>query len=461
MKKPIIIGAFLTVVTAVAVLFGQNPDFTVNIVGTGGKPALAVIEFRGAGAAQQYMAAFNATLNADLQDSALFDLRPKSFFPKSNPQAATDLRPEDAGAGYALQDWAGAPVNASHLVFGYAAVTNNGLFVLNGNVYDTRVKDIQSAKMFAQNYPDAVTEAGAIKVAHAFAADIIQKFGGTTSLLNSRIYFTSNREATGQYGTEIWVMDWDGKNQKRLTSLKGQIADPTISPDGSRLAFTIWPGTSSPQPRIGMVSSDTGRSYPFYNQEASINATPTFTPDGTHILYSSSASNEPQIYSAEINGRNFNRLTSTKGNPTEPKVNPKNPDSLLFVQGFQNEQIYRMNAEGAGIERLTNGEGEASNPAWSPDGKFVAFAWTRGYQSGKFNIFVIDIGAPQKYQQLTHGEGYERNENPTWAPDGIHIVFMRTVNRGSPQIYTMLANGTQVKQLTTQGSNKYPVWGVK
>ena len=70
-----------------------------------------------------------------------------------------------------------------------------------------------------------------------------------------------------------------------------------------------------------------------------------------------------------------------------------------------NEQIYRMNAEGAGIERVTNGEGEASNPAWSPDGQHVAFAWTRGYQAGDFNIFVIDIGSPQKYNQLTHGEG--------------------------------------------------------
>ena len=30
-----------------------------------------------------------------------------------------------------------------------------------------------------------------------------------------------------------------------------------------------------------------------------------------------------------------------------------------------------------------------------------------------------------------------------------------------PRLYTMLADGTQVKQLTTQGKNQYPVWGVK
>jgi len=57
---------------------------------------------------------------------------------------------------------------------------------------------------------------------------------------------------------------------------------------------------------------------------------------------------------------------------------------------------------------------------------------------------------------LTHSEG--RNENPTWAPDGVHIVFMST-RSGTPQIYSMLADGQQVKQLTTQGSNWSPVWG--
>jgi TolB protein len=119
-----------------------------------------------------------------------------------------------------------------------------------------------------------------------------------------------------------------------------------------------------------------------------------------------------------------------------------------------------MNAEGAGIERVTNGEGEASNPSWNPDGQHIAFAWTRGYQSGKFNIFVMDIGT-REFTQLTHGTGNERNENPVWGPDGRHLVFASTRTGGRSQIYTMGADGLQVKQLTMQGVNKYPVWGVK
>jgi TolB protein len=341
------------------------------------------------------------------------------------------------------------------LVFGYTAVTN-GVLALYGWV-DATSQSLQSAQLLYDRFADSPDEAGAVRLAHKFAADIIVKFGGSASLLDSRIYFTSKRGATGAFGTELWVMDWDGNNQKQLTHLGGQVAYPTVSPDGSRVAFTLWPGKGG-QPVIAMVSSDTGRSINFYNQKASLNSAVAFTPDGSRVYYSSSASGTAQIYTAGIDGQGFSRITETHGNPSEPKVNPKNPGSLLFVDGAPKEQIYRMNSEGIGIERVTNGEGEASNPAWNPDGHTIAYAWTRGYASGDFNIFVADIGSPQEYIQLTHSEG--KNENPVWAPDGKHIVFMSD-RSGKPQIYSMLADGTQVKQLTTQGVNKYPAWGVK
>ena len=58
--------------------------------------------------------------------------------------------------------------------------------------------------------------------------------------------------------------------------------------------------------------------------------------------------------------------------------------------------------------------------------------------------------------QLTHGEG--KNEHPSWAPDGKHLVFAST-RGGTSQIYSMLADGHEVQQLTTVGHNERPVWG--
>jgi len=119
------------------------------------------------------------------------------------------------------------------------------------------------------------------------------------------------------------------------------------------------------------------------------------------------------------------------------------------------EQIYRMSIDGTDAERLTDGTGEASNPSWHPTGEFLAYAWTRGYMAGAFNIFVMNVST-RAYQQLTHDAG--KNENPSWAPDGKHIVFMSD-RTGRPQIWSMLADGSQQQQLTREGSNLHPVWG--
>src|SRR4051812_38189956 len=177
-----------TLLTAV-LLYAQ--DIREWITGAGGKPALAVIDFRGSGS-QQFMAAFNSTLFTDLQSSGLFDMKPKSLFPLNNPQRPEDLRTGTNQQGFSLSDWGGSPVNATHLVFGYGAAVN-GAFALYGYVDDTRQASVQSAQLMAQRYAGTLDEAGVIKVAHQFASDIIQKFGGSASLLGSRIYYVSQR----------------------------------------------------------------------------------------------------------------------------------------------------------------------------------------------------------------------------------------------------------------------------
>lgn len=63
-----------------------------------------------------------------------------------------------------------------------------------------------------------------------------------------------------------------------------------------------------------------------------------------------------------------------------------------------------------------------------------------------------------KYVQLTHGDKEFKNENPSWAPDGRHIAFSST-RGGKEQIWSMLADGSDMKQLTTEGANTNPAWG--
>jgi TolB protein len=451
MRKSTLITLIVLAAATAAALLAEN--LTVWIHGSGGKPALAVIDFRGTGASQPLMEAFNSTLFSDLQSSGLFDMKAKSLFPLNNPQRPEDLRPDDNGQGFALADWSAAPLSASHLVFGYAAAVN-GSFALYGNVDDARQANPQSAQLMAQRYAGSLDQAGATRAAHEFASDIIQKFGGSASLLGSRIYYVRTTGTLKAPVAELWVMDWDGGNPKQLTHLGNTLMSPSVSPDGNRVAFTSW---ARGAPRIMMVDTLSGRMLPFYNQEASVNSQASFTPDGKQIYYASSAAGLVQIFAAGIDGQGFRRISHRDALEAEPKVNPKNPNLLLMVAGPGHQQVYQLNADGSGVQMVTNGEGESSNPSWNPDGQHIAFSWTSGYAKGDWNVFLMDFGS-REYLQLTHGEG--KNENPVWAPDGRHLVFGST-RSGRSQIYTMLADGTQVKQLTKEGDNKMPVWGVK
>ncbi len=451
---------------ALFLLTAQQPTLDIGTITKGERPTMAIPDFRGAGEAQSFMPAFNQTLWSDVEGAGLFRMVSKSMYPLSVPQQPSDfvqpppvvetprgrkgqITAPPTGGGKWMTDWSGPPASANYLAFGYTAVTN-GVLVLQGWLFDLRRDSPANAQVLGKRYLATVDEAGARKVAHEFAADILALFGGET-LFGTHIYFVSDR--TGH--KEIWVMDPDGGNQHQITRFNSDSIQPAVAPDGTKIAFTSY---YRGNPGIFVFSVDPVRDLRFYNQRASVNSSPSFTPDGKQIVYSSSAPNDRccRIFIAGLDGSGFRNLTSMASIDTEPKVNPKTGSEMVFTSGRSGaQQIYKMNMDGGDMNRLTDGTGEAGNPSWHPSGQYIAFSWTRGFSAGAWNVFVMDV-ASRTYTQLTHGEG--RNENPSWAPDGRHIVFAST-RGGRSQIYTMLANGTQVQPLTSLGRNERPAWG--
>jgi TolB protein len=426
----------------------QAPD--IKVVLSGGQQAtIALPDFLGAGDAAKWMAVFNQTLFEEIFTSGIFKVAPKSFYPLTVPQRPLDWKPPVNGrsTGPWLTDWSGANVKANYMALGYAA-SQNGQMVMYGWLFDVTQQDVANAQMFGKVYLGNLDEDGVKKVAREFAADILAKFGAK-SLVGSKIFFVSNRSGA----KEIWSMDYDGANQKQLTKYNSICITPALSPDNSRVAFTSFLRGS---PGITMLMAESARRLTFVNPDSSVVATPDFTPDGKQVYFGTKIGGGfTNIFRANIDGSNLSRVTTARAVEVEPKVNPKTGREIVFVSGRSGpEQIYRMSSEGTDIQRLTDGTGYAANPSWFPDGQLIAFSWTRGYEPGNYNIFVMDA-AKREYVQLTADAG--KNTNPTWAPDRRHLVFC-SKRGGTSQIWTMRADGTNVKQLTTAGINEMPVW---
>jgi TolB protein len=444
---------------AAGAIFVSGQDINERIVKPVGKPRIAVIDFRGTGDAQKFMTIFNTTLWDELSNSGVLEMVGKSFYPLDVPQQPQDFRPPTTAAplrrgdaprmvknGPWLTDWSGPPTNTTYLVFGYTAV-QDGRLLLRGFLYNVTQPDVASAGLIGKLYFGSLDDEGSKKVAREFAGDILQQFG-QKSLAGSKIYFVSDR--TGN--KEIWSMDYDGSNQKQMTNYRSISKQPVVSADGRMFAFnTLVKDTW----QIMVHSAETGKKLPFYNPVSSTIETPDFTPDEKHVLYSASLNGYVNICIADINGGNMTQLTHVKSQEVSPKVNPKTGRDVLFISGRSGvEQLWHMNIDGSDVERISNGEGYVANPAWNPNGQLIAFAWTKGFEPGSYNIFIMDM-ADKKPNQLTSNSG--KNENPWWAPDGAHLVYQSTHGR-STQIYTMLADGKNSQQLTTHGNNTQPVW---
>lgn len=437
---------FALIALSLGMARAQQPDIGGIISRLHQKWMIAVPEFHGSGGSEGFMGTFNSTLRGDLADSGVLTVVPPSLYPLNVPQRPEDFKRPSPW----LTEWSNPPVSATHLVFGFGAVQDDRLLLL-GWLYNLERPDPASASVFGRKtYSGDLTKDGARRIAHEFAADILQFFG-VKSLVGTRIYFVSDR--TGH--KEIWSMDFDGSNQKQLTSFKTITQMPAVSQDGKWLAYTTFVDKAK-QHRIMVQSSEDPKiAFPFNGPAAPTTGWPDFTPDGQRLLFASTATGEAQIYSATVKGADRRQVTHSSKLDLSPKVNPKTGTDVVFISDRSGkQQLWRMNIDGSDTEMLTNGEGEVANPSWSPDGRFIAFAWTQGYEIGGFNIFVMDVGK-RVPNQLTKDSGV--NENPWWAPDGLHIVFASKRN-GTSQIYTMLADGSDVRLLTHEGHNYQPVW---
>jgi TolB protein len=384
-------------------------------------------------------ATFDATLYSDLSNAGIFDMVSKSMIPQAQPGAPQEIN---------LSQWSAPPSNALMVAFG-ALAANKGRLIVYGWLEDTR--NLANPQVLGKQYNEKASLEEARTVAHQFANEIILRLGGgINGIAESKIFFISSRKGA----KEVWEMDYDGQNQHPVTHTGSICLSPRVSPDGARVAFA---SLSRSGWAIRVYSLELGRLVSFSAGIAGgSNQSPAWSGDGSQIAFSSSRSGSSQIWIASAGGGSLRRITSSQGPNVSPTWNPRTGGQLAWVNGHTGlPQIYIMDQDGSGVQRMTDG-GYAVSPSWSPNGQFLAFSWNRKYGPGVpggRDIYVMDI-ASKRWLQLTHGSG--SNDFPSWSPDGRHIVFER-----GAQIWTMLADGTEQRQLTHSGGNFMPNWSWK
>ena len=388
-------------------------------------------------------AVFDATLYSDLGQAGIFDLVSKSMNPQASPGSPQEM---------SLAQWSAAPANAAMVAFGGLSVAG-GRVAVSGWLFDAH--NTASPQVLARQYNEAASEESARMIAHRFADEIILRLGGgINGIAETKIYFISTRSGT----KEVWMMDYDGENQHAVTHLGTISISPRISPDNSRLAFASL-GRAGWE--IRMYSFELNRYVAFPAGIAGgSNQSPAWSGDGSKLAFSSARSGNPEIWLADAGGGNLHKLTAFKGPNIGPTFNPRTGAQIAWVSGRTGlPQIYTMDIDGGNVQRITDG-GYAVSPSWSPNGQLLAFSWNRKYgpgDPGGDDIHVIDL-ASKDYLQVTHSSG--SNDFPSWAPDGRHIVFQRTIGSHT-EIWSMLADGTQQRQLTKTGNNSMPNWSSK
>src|SRR4051812_25512595 len=188
---------------------------------------------------------------------------------------------------------------------------------------------------------------------------------------NRRVLFASNRDE--QDALEIYSMNPDGSGVQRLTMSAGFDYEPTLSPDGKRVAFVST--RHDPSGEIYTLNADgTGgvTRLTFNVGEGGVDESPTWSKDGKRIAF-------------------------------------------VSHRDDQEGDIYVMDAtNGSGVTPVTTFDGEDNDPSWSPDGKQIAFVSGRDAGgTGRTELYVVNIETLQ-VSRLTFEGAVVRD--PSWAP---------------------------------------------
>jgi len=222
-----------------------------------------------------------------------------------------------------------------------------------------------------------------------------------------------------------------------ITNLPGNKLDPAYSPDGSAIAFS-WRGPDGRSPGIYVLDGDDP--VPRRLTQASVDdVAPAWSPDGTQVAFQRLMTTGPsQLIVVQATGGGERKLRDVAQSvPLASTTRPLltwTPDARAIVIPTQDvdaagrASLFRIGLQGEAPQRLfgsTGGDGD-SYPAFSPDGRWLAYALT---ERGAARLFVRRVGRDGLVegppQEVPEGAGTIASpiRSPMWSPDGSRLLF--------------------------------------
>jgi|GEM_PF-3372063 len=211
--------------------------------------------------------------------------------------------------------------------------------------------------------------------------------------------------------TELYYLDVEKRRIKKLLNLPGSIEkSPAVSPDGKYIAFVSAEEDSPFVLCVYNTSSGTLKKFTFIKGSSDF---PRFTEDGRTIVFANDQNGDWDIYSVDVDGKNYKLLLKMEGNQKYPNL----VEGYLYFtsdhEGFY--EIYRKPLEGGDIEKLTDDGFDHSGLIWEPSERFFLYS----LEATETTIWMADKDFVEKYQITFVGNDY----SPAYDPDRGYIYF--------------------------------------
>ncbi|MDP9020561.1 MAG: hypothetical protein M3N25_07145 [Actinomycetota bacterium] len=249
---------------------------------------------------------------------------------------------------------------------------------------------------------------------------------------------------------EVFSINPDGTGETVLTDHPARDGDPSVSPDGTKIAFESFRSGGS---EVWVMNADgTGLTQLTFNGPAEDRGT-SWSPDGSQIVFHSARfpAAEPgpghsslEIFIMDADGSNQVRLTENNFQDALPSFSPDGTKIAFNSNRDLDHEIYVMDVDGTNQTRLTFSPGEDAHPMSSPDGSQIVFHSRR---AGTLDIFVMDADG-SNVRRLTHTDD-THEFFPVWSPDGTQITFTgNTLAPDNFDVYVMDADGSDITRVT-------------